>query len=192
MTKYEDQDFNSPDIQESVFLNSSLGKHWCHKLYSIYHEPTSSLKPAMGKKRKKGKNETQKFENVEDKRSFFGKIKSVFDMFLKLLFWWQNLMHHINIFYDKYTTTICLINLNFSKFLSWTLSSFFLSLCICIYDFYSIKPFHFTKTKIYVNPIHDGEANPHPISYSPVTSTNVGISPQNFLTFSFNLFSTLV
>ena len=31
-----------------------------------------------------------------------------------------------------------------------------------------------------------------PTSFSPVTSTNVGISPQNFLTFSFNLFDTLV
>ena len=40
----------------------------------------------MEKKRKKGKNEAQKFENVEDKRSIFGKIKRVFDMFLKLLF----------------------------------------------------------------------------------------------------------
>ena len=29
-------------------------------------------------------------------------------------------------------------------------------------------------------------------SFSPVTSTNVGISPQNFLTFIFNPFATLV
>ena len=29
-------------------------------------------------------------------------------------------------------------------------------------------------------------------SFSPVTSTNVGFGPQNFLTFSFNLFATLV
>ena len=28
--------------------------------------------------------------------------------------------------------------------------------------------------------------------FSPVTSTNVGFGPQNFLTFSFNLFGTLV
>ena len=28
--------------------------------------------------------------------------------------------------------------------------------------------------------------------YFPVTSTNVGFSPQNFLTFTFNLFATLV
>ena len=29
-------------------------------------------------------------------------------------------------------------------------------------------------------------------SFSPVTSENVGISPKNFLTFSFNPFTTLV
>ena len=33
---------------------------------------------------------------------------------------------------------------------------------------------------------------PSPTSFSPVTSTNVGIIPQNFLTFSFNPFATLV
>ena len=31
-----------------------------------------------------------------------------------------------------------------------------------------------------------------PTSFNPVTSTKIGISPQNFLTFSFNHFSTLV
>ena len=31
-----------------------------------------------------------------------------------------------------------------------------------------------------------------PTSFSPVTSTNVGISPQNFLTFSSNPFAILV
>ena len=30
------------------------------------------------------------------------------------------------------------------------------------------------------------------ISFPPVTSTNVGISAKNFLTFSFNYFATLV
>ena len=33
---------------------------------------------------------------------------------------------------------------------------------------------------------------PPPTSFYPATSTNVGISPQNFMTFSFNLFATLV
>ena len=32
----------------------------------------------------------------------------------------------------------------------------------------------------------------HPYSFSPATSTNLGISSQNFLTFSFNPFATLV
>ena len=37
-----------------------------------------------------------------------------------------------------------------------------------------------------------GEQKGPPTSFSLVTSTNVGISPQNFLTFNFNLFATLV
>ena len=43
--------------------------------------------------------------------------------------------------------------------------------------------------------IQDGEGGGKkfpPTSFSPVTSINVGISPQNFLTFSLNPFSTLV
>ena len=44
------------------------------------------------------------------------------------------------------------------------------------------------------NPIQDGgEAKRLPsTSFFPVTSTNVGIGPQNFLTFSFNPFDRLV
>ena len=44
-----------------------------------------------------------------------------------------------------------------------------------------------------VNPIQDegGQKGP-PTSFSPVTSTNIGIRPQNVLTFSFNPFVTLV
>ena len=42
-----------------------------------------------------------------------------------------------------------------------------------------------------LNPIQDGGGRP-PTSFSPVTSTNVGIRPQNFLTFNFNPFATLV
>ena len=53
----------------------------------------------------------------------------------------------------------------------------------------------------FINPIQDEsgggggggtKSSPHPTSFSSVTSTNVGISPQNFLTFSFNPFATLV
>ena len=46
------------------------------------------------------------------------------------------------------------------------------------------------------NPIQDGGgeecAKEPPDSFFPVTSTNVRISPQNFLTFSFNPFENLV
>ena len=38
------------------------------------------------------------------------------------------------------------------------------------------------------NPIQDGGQKGLPTSFSPVTSTNTGIRPQNFLTFSFNSF----
>ena len=37
-----------------------------------------------------------------------------------------------------------------------------------------------------------GQKSPPPTSFSPVTSTNVGICSQNFLTFSFSPFGTLV
>ena len=45
-----------------------------------------------------------------------------------------------------------------------------------------------------INPIQDwgGWQNGPPTSFSPVSSTNVGLSPQNFLTFSFNTFATVV
>ena len=45
----------------------------------------------------------------------------------------------------------------------------------------------------YFNPIqHGGQKAPPPTSFSAVTSTNVWFGPQNFLTFSFNPFVTLV
>ena len=45
-----------------------------------------------------------------------------------------------------------------------------------------------------LNPIQDGGGRQKgpPTSFSPVTSTKVGFGPQNFLTFSFNPFATLV
>ena len=42
------------------------------------------------------------------------------------------------------------------------------------------------------NPIQDGGPKSPPTSFLPVTSTNVGIGNQNFLTFSFNPVATLV
>ena len=49
-----------------------------------------------------------------------------------------------------------------------------------------------------VNPIQDGgggeegQKAPTPTSFTPVSSTNVGIRPQYFFTFSFNPFDTLL
>ena len=47
---------------------------------------------------------------------------------------------------------------------------------------------------LHFNAIQDGGATKKtpPTSFSPVTSTNVGTCPQNFLTFSFNSFNRLV
>ena len=47
---------------------------------------------------------------------------------------------------------------------------------------------------IMFSPVQDGGGvkNAPPTSFSPVASTIVEISLQNFLTFSFNLFATLV
>ena len=45
---------------------------------------------------------------------------------------------------------------------------------------------------IHINPIQDGVwVKRPPTTFPPETSTNVGISSQNFLTFSFNPFATL-
>ena len=50
--------------------------------FRIYHESASSIKSALTREGKKErKMEVQKFENFEDKRSFFGKIKNIFENF---------------------------------------------------------------------------------------------------------------
>ena len=48
--------------------------------------------------------------------------------------------------------------------------------------------FHFSML---LSALFRGPKRP-PTSFLPLTSTNVGISPENFLTFSFNTFGTLV
>ena len=53
------------------------------------------------------------------------------------------------------------------------------------------------NSKVPINPVQDrgwdegGQKDP-PTSFFLVTSTNVGTSPKNFLTFTFNPFATLV
>ena len=43
-----------------------------------------------------------------------------------------------------------------------------------------------------LNPIHEGQGGRGKNVHPPVTSTKVGITPQNLLVFSFNPFATLV
>ena len=50
---------------------------------------------------------------------------------------------------------------------------------------------HFMKSLFRMGRRGGGQKGP-PTSFFPVTSTNVGIGPYNFLTFSFNPFATLV
>ena len=57
---------------------------------------------------------------------------------------------------------------------------------------------HFSQNQIPINPAQDGgwgrgrSKKVPPTNFSLVASTNVRISPQNFLIFSFNSFDTLV
>ena len=44
----------------------------------------------------------------------------------------------------------------------------------------------------HINPLRMGGQKVPPTGFSPVTSTNVGISPQNFLTLSFYPFVTML
>ena len=67
--------------------------------------------------------------------------------------------------------------------------------CICQVSHmnHEIHPFFLASMRKFINPIQDGGTKrPLPISFSPVTSTNVEFGPQNFLTFSFNSFAILV
>ena len=59
IAKYQNQNITSPDIKKSVFLKSSLGTWWFINV-TAYHQSTSSIKPEMPKKGKKGKEESTK------------------------------------------------------------------------------------------------------------------------------------
>ena len=54
------------------------------------------------------------------------------------------------------------------------------------------KPLWLTVINETIKFWYGGEQNGPPTSFSPVTSTNIGISPKNVLTFIFDPFATLV
>ena len=97
LTKYQDQNFTSSDIdgQESKI---------------------------------KGKSEVQKFDNPEDKRLFFvlknksGYWKQWIQALIFRIKFHASKIWCIHIFYQKYTIQICLIKLEFSKFLPLNLA----------------------------------------------------------------------
>ena len=60
---------------------------------------------------------------------------------------------------------------------------------MCLLFNFSCKNQRFFKTLF---GIWGEEQKDPPTKFSPVTSTNVGIRPKNFVTFSFNPFATLV
>ena len=97
-TKYQDQNFGSPDIKELVFLKSKLDTWWCQKLGFIIIQLFlfNFYKISNGQEREnEGRREVQKFEILEDERSFFGKIKSFFNITTiktcvhEFYFWWK-------------------------------------------------------------------------------------------------------
>ena len=78
--------------------------------------------------------------------------------------------------------------------INWLITVYQNSLPSTVTPFYSKVNFSCEINNQNVNPIQEGGGGKkaNPTNFSPVTSTNVGISPQNFLTFSFNPFATLV
>ena len=90
LTKYQDQNFTLPDIKEPVFLTSSLGTWACHKLENL-SSINFFFKISNGHERKKeGKSELQKFDNLEEKMIFFGRAECIFDGFLNFYFGSKN------------------------------------------------------------------------------------------------------
>ena len=88
LTRYQDQNFASPDIKESAFLKPSSGIRWCCKLLSLL-SINFFYKISNSKEREKeGKSEIQKMWKSVEKRSIFDEIKRILDNFLK--FWSQH------------------------------------------------------------------------------------------------------
>ena len=78
--------FLSQDIKQNMLLSSYLDKWWCHKLLTFsLNQP---LKQWLTRK-KEGKMEKQKFEYLENKKSFLDEIKNTFHSFWRAITWWK-------------------------------------------------------------------------------------------------------
>ena len=77
--------FLSPDIKQNMLLSSYLDNWWRHKLRFFLNKP---LKQCLrGKKEEKTK--IQKFEYLENKKSFLDEIKNIFYSFWRAIIWWK-------------------------------------------------------------------------------------------------------
>ena len=70
--------FPSQDIKQNVLLSSCLESCWRHKLWDL---SLINLKD--------GKTERQKFEYLENLKSFLDEIKSIFHSFGSAIIWWE-------------------------------------------------------------------------------------------------------
>ena len=61
----------------------------CKSIFDIINYSTSICPFESGKCRKEGK-KSQKFEYLENKKSFLDEIKNTFDSFWRAIIWWQN------------------------------------------------------------------------------------------------------
>ena len=78
--------FPSQDIKQNVLLSSYLNSWWCHELQDL-----SSIKLLsngwQGEKERKVK--IQKFEYLENKKSFLDEMKNIFHSFSRAIIWWK-------------------------------------------------------------------------------------------------------
>ena len=76
--------FPSQDIKQNVLLSSYLDSWWRHKLWDL---PSINLKSNGWQGEKEGEVEIQKFEYLENERSFLEKI--IFHKFWRDIIWWE-------------------------------------------------------------------------------------------------------
>ena len=78
--------FPSQDIKQNVLLSSYLNSRWHHKFQDL-----SSIKLSsngwQGEKEEKVK--IQKFEYLQNEKSFLDEIKNIFHSFWRTIIWWK-------------------------------------------------------------------------------------------------------
>ena len=78
--------FPSQDIKQNV-LSSYLGNWWRHKLLRFIFDHPLKQWPTG---RKRGKDGKRKIWYLENEKSFFDEIKSIFHSFWRVIIWWKN------------------------------------------------------------------------------------------------------